>query len=92
MSHTYVHIRVRWYSPVAVQYLSNVCLLSSLDSNFKVGIQDSLFIKGGIQDSNLVSKGPREIQEIHMGIPFCLYMNVTLAFNGLGMQEGADAR
>ena len=28
-------------------------LLSSWDSNFKVGIPDSLFIKGGIQDSNL---------------------------------------
>ncbi len=45
--------------------------ISSWDSNFKVGIQDSLFIKGeiqdsnlnprkmaGIQDSNLVFKGP----------------------------------
>ena len=36
-------------------------LLSSWDSNFKVEIQDSLFVKGGIQDSNL---NPRKMAEI----------------------------
>ncbi len=53
-------------------------LVSSWDSNFKMGIQDSFFIKGGIQDSslnprkmagiqdsNLVFKGPICVWETH---------------------------
>ncbi len=37
--------------------------LSSWDLNFKVGIQDSLFIKSGIQDSNLNPRKMAGIQD-----------------------------
>ena len=40
--------------------------ISSWDSNFKVGIQDSLFIKGGIQDSNLNPRKMAGIQDSNL--------------------------
>ncbi len=74
VSHTCVYIRFRWYSPVAVQYSFNICLacyhkvgiqiskwIFRIHHIFEGGIQDSNLKPrkmAGIQDSNLVFKGP----------------------------------
>ena len=43
-----------------------IIVLSNWDSNFEVGIQDSLFIKGGIQDSNLNPRKMTGIQDSNL--------------------------
>ena len=48
-----------------LQFESNICICS-WDSNFKVDIQDSIFIKGGIQDSNLNLRKMAGIQDSNL--------------------------